>query len=135
MISLSTNRSSCRQVPVSATCEFCGSKYFPRPQTKNPRSCKELKCQKKRQLKNQAEWRQSRNIYYSPEYHREKRVERSKKLGRLAESVSELMVVGARFLGVEVEEDKIRDFLTLYFLDSGITLIKKLWPPSSLWKH
>ena len=123
------------QGPVSAVCEFCSDIFYPRPQTKKPRACSRDCCQRKRQTQNQETWRARERPYFPPSYHRQKRLERKRKCREIAETIVDLIEVGARLRDRKIEPAKILESLQTFLNFLGWRVAKKLWSGLLHWNH
>ncbi|MBI3535547.1 MAG: hypothetical protein HY072_08715, partial [Deltaproteobacteria bacterium] len=79
-------------------CNYCGTSFIPRAQTKKPKACTNRKCQKQRQRDNEKAWKIKNQGLYDGSYFRIKRLQRIKQLRKLAERWFKFLEVGSRFL-------------------------------------
>ena len=88
------------------TCEFCGKRYHPRAQVKNPRACSNLKCQAARQRANEREWHRKNAFRFDGEYFQAWRKSCHKRRSELGERMVEALKAGVTFrqdLGLDLE--------------------------------
>ena len=113
-------------------CEFCNNFYSPIPQVKNPRACKNPKCQEKRQRANVKEWREKHRGLYDGKYHRIQRQKRFNKLKELAKKICECIKVGKEFLNQRFNLDVFKEYFHGFLLELGIRNANKLWSDAKL---
>lgn len=107
-------------------CEFCHSKFTPRPQVKNARACGKKVCQKARQKANEEAWHSRNPGIYDAKYHQVKRRDRLRRMSEIVTRFSKCLETGATLLGEEFELKAIAILLTRFFLKLGIRFTNKL---------
>jgi len=108
------------------SCEFCGEKFCPRPQTRNPRACPN--CQADRQKANEKEWRQRNQpiIPPPPEYFVKWRQRRRNLFEDLADSIVYCISVVAPKSGMTIDEAVLSRMLRKLFFALGIRRVKQV---------
>ncbi len=116
-------------------CEYCGARFNPRPQVKNPRACKKSGCQKKRQRSNELACRSRSYGVRDSEYHRICKAARLACILRVIEIIVKCLTVGTRILGETVAVEAFRALLLNFFVRLGVRKINKFWPDVFLQKY
>jgi hypothetical protein len=108
-------------------CEFCQCNFEHRPQVKNPRACGKLACQRLRQRTNEREWRDRQPLSPGANYHEIRRGQRTRKIKRIAATLTKCFETGRRFLGLDVSIEVFAKILEVALLDLGLRKINKFW--------
>ncbi len=110
-------------------CEFCNATFQPRPQVKRPRACASPECQKKRQSRNEKDWRDRHGEDSAPFDFKAWRSEKKKRLEHLAKDLSDLLKKGATFMGRGLfDQDLLGEILLQGLYKLGLRAANKLWP-------
>lgn len=109
------------------TCEFCGTLFSSRPQTKNPIACKNSSCQKERQSKNERDWhKRNRDLYLkNAKYHQEQRIERHRTISQLTGNFLEAIYSGFTLKGICVDHNLFKFFFSDFMWSVGLRKINK----------
>ncbi len=109
-------------------CEFCLSKFCPRPQVKNPRGCEKPGCQYQRQRANEREWRSKQSDYPGKKYYEVNRSQRRKRIQSFLYLLLKCFETGRKLLGVQIQTGDFSEFLEKALFDLGVRRINKFWP-------
>lgn len=113
-----------KDLNMKKTCEYCSATFAPRAQVKRPRACNNSDCQKKRQSDNEKAWREKNKGLYDKKYHLIKCSERQKNLNKLASELSNSLITGFRFLGINYNQNF--EYIFKLFTSFGIRKLNKL---------
>lgn len=108
-------------------CEFCGTIFSPRPQTKKPRACKNESCQKQRQYSNEKNWREKNKHLSDSKYHQIRRQQRQQKLNTLIKALLYCFEIGKDFLALPILTSTFYQYFKNMILQLGIRSINKFW--------
>ena len=110
-----------------SVCEFCQSRFVPRPQVKRPRACSKDTCQVSRQRMNEREWHAQHRALYDKSYFAGQKDRRMRLLERLAARASACMKAGATVLGEPLDWSIVSEEIMDLFLRLGMRRVNKFW--------
>lgn|GEM_PF-1627964 len=109
-------------------CEFCSILFSPRPQTKNPRACKNNRCQRERQRDNERKWRKRNQSAYDSEYYEIQREKRIRQIESTYHLILKCLKTGSTFLNQQINFNEFIKIFHKIFLSLGVKCINKLCP-------